>query len=166
MAGEQKTFLDDRESFEELLRCMPEGELRDYDSYGALNMEFTFPGRNMVIYTLSRGLPTDIVVIRFGELTVDPEYGPRFTITDPDGELPVNAVPSRYRNRDLFLHAPQNFTLRYRGVRSPKQGVDFVSHYAVLVKTRSKEIHQIEGHQYCVTIAKFRERFPDLKLRY
>ena len=166
MAVEPKTFLDDRASFEELLYGMPEDELRVYDSYGALSMEFTFPGRNMVVYTLSKGRPKDIVVITFGELKIDSKYGPRFSITDPDGELPVSAVPERYRNRDLFLQVPQNFTLRYRGVRTPNQGVTFVPHYAVLVKTRSKEIHQIEGHQYCVTIAKFRDRFPDLKLRY
>jgi len=166
MVVEPKTFLDDRESFEELLRNMSEGELFVYDGYKALSMEFTFPGRNMVVYTLHRKRPIDIVVITFGELTVDSEYGPRFTVSDPDGDFRVNAVPSRYRDRDLFLHAPQNFTLRYRGVRSPKQGVEFTSHYAVLVKTRSKEIHQIESHTYCVTLKQFRERFPDLKLRY
>ena len=166
MATDTKTFLDDAQSLQALVDSMPAQEQAAYKGYGALMMESAFPGRKMVVYTLVGGEPSDIEVISFGNLTVDWDNGPSFEVYDSRGTTQILAVPKRLRPRDVFLHVPQTFTLKYKGRRLPERDVDFVSHYAVLIKTRSKEIHQVEGHTYVVTLNKFRERFPALKIRY
>lgn len=166
MATDTKTFLDDQESLKALIDRMTEPERSEYKSYGCLALESAFPGRKMVIYTLKGGRPSTIEIISFGELTVNWEVGPSVSVLDSGGQTEIVTTPKRLRPYDLFLHVPQSFTLKYKGRKSDSAGVDFVSHYAVLIKTRSKEIHQVEGHTYCVTLNKFRERFPDLKLRY
>jgi hypothetical protein len=120
----------------------------------------------MVVYTLKGGKPIDIEIITFGAFMCDWDNGPNAVVQQSTGESTLLTIPKRLRPRDVFLHIPQNFALKYKGKTAAKNAVDFVSHYAVLVKTRSKEIHQIEGHTYCVTLNQFRERFPDLKIRY
>lgn len=166
MATETKTFLDDQQSLKALVDRMEEPDRSEYQSYKCLALESAFPGRKMVIYTLREGRPADVEIITFGDLTVSWELGPAATVTDARGQTQIMATPKRFRPRDLFLHIPQSFTLKYKGRRIGSAGVDFVSHYAVLIKTRSKETHQVEGHTYCGTLNKFRERFPDLTLRY
>lgn len=166
MGTDTKTFLDDPQSMEALTAVMPEAEQAEYRSYGALTLESAFPGRKMVVYTRSEQGPLDIEVISFGDFRVDWENGPSFEVFDARGTTQILAVPKRLRPRDIFLQVPQNFTLKYKGRQDSKTAVAFVSHYAVLVKTRSKEIHQVPGHTYCVTLNNFRARFPDLKLRY
>jgi hypothetical protein len=161
-----KSFLDDPCSLRALVDMMPEPDRAEYKSYGALALESAFPGRKMVVYTLRGGVATDVEVLSFGEFTVDWALGPSFEVFDARGKTTVLTIPKRFRPRDLFLHVPQSFTLKYKGRTSEPTKVDFVSHYAVLIKTRSKEIHQVDGHTYCVTLNNFRERFPDLKLRY
>jgi hypothetical protein len=161
-----KTFLDDQESLRALINTMPADEQAEYRSYGALALESAFPGRKMVVYTLRGGKPAEVEILTFEALLVDWETGPNFSVEGSGGKTQFLAVPRRYRPRDLFLHVPQNFTLKYKGRRKADTGVDFVSHYAVLIKTRSKDIHQVEGHTYCVTLNRFRERFPDQKIRY
>lgn len=162
----EKTFLDDKESLQALINSMPADEQAEYKSYRALGLESAFPGRKMVIYTMKEGKPSDIEVITFGGFNCNWDNGPHVEVADSRGQMQIDAVPRRFRPRDLFLHIPQNFTLKYKGRANGKSAVDFVSHYAVLVKTKSKDIHQVDGHTYCVTLNKFRDRFPDLKLRY
>lgn len=164
MAG--KTFLDDPSSFKALIQAMPEPERSEYLSYGALSLEACFPSRKMVAYILKDHKPIDIEVITFESLTVDWDTGPSVLVAVTGGKFQVLAVPKRLGKRDVFLHVPQSFTLKYRGRQVPQRAVDFVSHYAVLIKTRSKELHQVEGHTYLVTLNNFRERFPDLKVSY
>lgn len=166
MVVDSKTFLDDPGSFQALIDLMPEPERSEYKSYGALALESAFPGRKMVVYTLMGGRPSGVEILSFGEFTVNWETGPSFTIMDSRGQTQVLAVPKRLRPRDVFFHVPQSFTLKYKGRQRTSAGVDFVSHYAVLIKTRSKEMHQVDGHTYCVTLNRFRERFPDLNIRY
>lgn len=161
-----KTFLDDAQSLQALINMMPEPEQTEYRSYGALALESAFPGRKMVIYTLVGNIPSDIEIITFGEFKVDWDMGPSFEVADRLGKTQMLAVPKRLRPRDVFLHVPQSFTLKYKGRQTPAHGVGFVSQYAVLIKTRSKDIHQVSGHTYCVALNKFHERFPDLKVRY
>ena len=166
MATNAKTFLEDSESLQALIGTMPQPDQAEYRSYGALALESAFPGRKMVIYTLKDHQPLDIDVITFGDFRCDWDNGPNVEVASGRGKTHLDTIPRRYRPRDLFLHVPQSFTLKYKGRRGDKTDVDFVSHYAVLVKTRSKEIHQVDGHTYCVTLNQFRERFPDLKIRY
>lgn len=166
MATDTKTFLDDRQSLEALIAMMPAAERAEYLSYKCLSMESAFPGRRMIVYTLRGGKPTEIEMITFGALMVDWDHGPNLMVESTGGKTHVLTVPKRFRPRELFLHIPQNFTLKYKGRRDSPTSVQFVTHFAVLIKTRSKEIHQVEGHTYMVTLNKFRERFPDLPVRY
>jgi hypothetical protein len=161
-----KSFLDDQESLRALIEAMPPDERAAYKGYGAMGLESAFPGRKMVVYTLNGGQPSDIDVITFGAFMCDWDNGPNAEVADSRGKTQLLTIPKRIRPRDVFLHIPQNFSLKYKGRQGADSAVDFVSHYAVLVKTRSKEIHQVDGHTYCVTLNKFRERFPDLKIRY
>lgn len=166
MATEGKSFLDDKQSAAALVNFMQEPERGEYQGYGSRTLESAFPGRKMVVYTLVDGKPSDIDVISFGDFRVDWDNGPHFEVHDRLGCTVFTSIPRRLRPRDLFFQVPQEFTLKYKGRTAGKSAVDFVSHYAVLVKTRSKESLQISGHTYCVTLNNFRERFPDLKIRY
>ena len=167
MASDSKTFLDDADSLKALVERMPERARDEYMSYGALSLESAFPRRKMVTYKVSSGKPIEPVIFSFGSLSVDWDTGPAFTVQDDSGaSTRITCVPSRLQDRDVFLHVPQNFTLKYKGRRSEGGGAEFISHYAVLTKTRSKEIHQVEGHTYCVRLNQFHERFPEVHLRY
>lgn len=159
-------FLDDHASLLALVREMPRPEREEYADYGALNMQAAFPNRKMVVYTLRDGRPDGIEILTFGDLEMNRVGGPLVHVEDLRGGFSIGPVPSRYRDRELFLHVPQNFVFKWKGKQVSDGKVQFVPHYAVLMKTRSKEIHQIEGHTYCVTFNDFKERFPDLNLRY
>lgn len=160
-------FLDDGQSLKALVDMMPEKERKEYQSYGALTLDAAFPNRRMVVYTLKGGQPIDIQIIGFGDLHMERAVGPVVEMSDEQGKITITAVPTRYRNRDVFFHVPQNFTFKWKGKQTPTGDVQFAPHYAVLVKTKSKEIHQVEGHTYCVTLNKFWERFPHLRnIRY
>lgn len=166
MATDVKTFLEDGPSLEALVERLPAPALAEYRSFGALSLESVFPSRRMLVYTLRGQQPERVAQLVFGQFTVDWGNGPAAEISCEGVKTLVTTTPTRVAQRDLFLHIPQNFVLKYKGRRNPPVGVDFVSHYAVLIKTRSKEIHQVEGHTCCVTLNKFRERFPDLNIRY
>jgi hypothetical protein len=161
------TYLDDNQSLKALVEVMPETEKEEYRNFGSLALESVFPNRRMVVYTLRGGEPTDIRMVLFGDLHMDRIKGPTTTITDETGDIEVGPVPTRYRNMDLFFHVPQKFEFKWKGKQVASGGVQFAPHYAILVKTRSREIHQVEGHTYCVTLNKFWERFPHLRnIRY
>ena len=166
MAADAKSFLDDPSSMKALIELMPEPERQEYKDYKCLELESAFPGRKMVVYTLTGGKPSDITVISFGDFRVDWDNGPNFEVHDSLGLTVITSIPRRVRPRDVFLQVPQSFLLKYKGRTGGRSAVDFVSHYAVLIKTRSKEAHQVDGHTYCVALNKFRARFPDLAFRY
>jgi hypothetical protein len=161
-------FLDDHESLQALVDVMPDKDREEYRSYGALTLDAVFPNRRMVVYTLRDKEPANIQMVLFGDIEMERIKGPTATIQDNRGDIGIGVVPTRYRDRDLFVHIPQNFVFKWKGKRTSTGQVQFVPHYAVLVKARSKEIHQIEGHTYCVTLKTFWERFPHLKndIRY
>ena len=162
----EKTFLDDPTSLKELIEAMPSDVRDEYKSYKSLQLESAFPGRKMVVYTIKNQQPIDIEVITFGAFMCDWDMGPSTEVAVSGGKTQLIAVPKKLTPRDVFMHIPQTFQLKYKGRRDPQFKVDFVSHYAVLVKTRSKDTHKVEGDTYCVTLNKFRESFPDLKFKY
>jgi len=166
MAHDAGRFLDDTESLRAIIQLMSPGERILYDSFGALTVEAAFPSRRMVVYTLRGGVPCDIVILTLGDLELVWPECPKITVSDSAGDITVGVVPTQWRGRDLFIHVPQTFQLKYKGKRTAGGDVQFVPHYAVLIKTRSKEHLQVEGHTYCVTLNKFRERFPQTPLRY
>ena len=166
MVADTKTFLDDAQSLKALIQKMPDDERREYLGYGALSLESCFPSRKMVVYTLQKLQPSDIDVISFGDFRVDWDMGPSCEVQDRLGTSTVVCTPRRLRPRELFLHIPQNFQLKYRGRQDSQTVVHFVSHFAVLIKTRSKEMHQVDGHTYLTTLNNFRERFPGVRVGY
>jgi len=166
MASEKGRFLDDRESLEAIVKAMPPWDREVYEQYGALVKESVFPNRKLVVYTLLEGRPQNISMLTVGDLSLDRINGPVATVSDEKGSENVSVTPKRWRGMGLFLQVPQHFELKWTGKDVGAKGVQFVPHYALLIKTRSKEFHQVEGHTYCVTLNKFRERFPEVPLRY
>lgn len=160
MVIDSKTFLEDAESLRALIERLPAPERAEYKSYGALALESAFPSRKLVAYTLSRGKAANVITLVLGEFRVTPEEGPVVEVEWNGGAEIISTTPTRIGKRDLFLHIPQNFVLTYKGRQNQKTGVGFIAHYAVLIKTRSKEIHQVDGHTYCCTLNRYRERFP------
>lgn len=166
MASDKGRFLDDRESLEAIVRGMPAADRATYESYGALVKEAVFPNRKLVVYTLLDGRPQNISMLTAGDLSLDRINGPVATVSDEKGSEKVSVTPTRWRGRDLFLQVPQHFEVKWTGKSVGKERVEFVPHFALLFKARSKEFHQVEGHTYCATLNKFRERFPEVPLRY
>lgn len=161
-----KTFLDDKESLQALIDLMPQPSLDEYISYGARSMESAFPNRKMVVYTLNCGLPENIEVITFGAIWMPKYESPLVEITSEQGSMKASVIPSRWRDRDLFFHIPQNFLLKWKGKKEAVKGSAFLAHYAIMMKTRSLEKAQVDGHTYCTTYNRFKERFPKAQTRY
>lgn len=159
-------FLDDNESRQELLCRMPPALRAEYQSYRLVTKEAAFPGRVLVVYTLKGGQPTNLDIVTLRHLTVDQTNGPlTFATSEGQGDYPIGMVPSKWRGRDLFLQLPLEFIFKWKGKESGND-VNFVSHYAILIKSRSRWDERIDGDTYCATLNDFRERFPGVPVRY
>ncbi|QHE87190.1 hypothetical protein [Hydrogenophaga sp. BPS33] len=161
-----RTFLDDAESHDAIIDTMPERERHEYRSYAALSLEAVFPNRVMVVYDLVGGRPLNPELLKFGDISVTRIQGPIFELECGGKHFDIGLTPTRWKGRDVFLHVPQNFIFKWKGKKTPDREVQFAPHYAVLIRTRSKEHLQVDQHTYCVTLNKFSERFPEVKLRY
>lgn len=160
-------FLKDTESLAAIIDQMADKRLKaEYLSYGSLSLEAAFPNRKLVVYTLVDGRPERIAGITLGDLEVTRRGGPTLRLTYNSKEVEVGVSPTKIGDREIFLQIPQRFELKWTGKNTRLGEVQFVPHYAVLVKSRSKEFHQVDQHTYCVTLNKFRERFPDLDFRF
>ena len=73
----------------------------------------------------------------------------------------ITPVPSRVANREVFLSIPQHFEFRWAG-QEVGGDLEFRAHYAILIKTRSRDSLAIEGHTYCLTLKRFLEAYPAL----
>ena len=166
MAISDGRFLSDQLSLEALIAQLPPALRQEYLALKALSLESGFPNRRMVVYTLRGGHPADISMLLLGDMEMTRNEGPTITVEDEGGTVVVGVTPIKWRERDLFLHIPQNFIFKWKGKDTGAKGVLFVPHYAVLLKTRSKEHHQIDGDTYCVTLNQFRERFPEVSVKY
>lgn len=159
-------FLDDAQSLRAIVGTLPYATRADYEAYQCRSMEVVFPNRYLVVYTLRGGRPEDIEMWRFGDITMDRIAGPAAELELPNKVMTsIGITPKLVGDREVYMHIPQCFELKWKGKDTPR-GVQFVPHYAVLIKTRSREHSQTEGHTYCVTLNKFRERFPDVNVRY
>lgn len=159
-------FLDDVQSLRAIIEGMPREDRQDYESYTCRSKEVGFPNRYFVIYTLSGGIPEQVEMWQLGGISMDRVRGPEVELTAPDGsQISVGITPKRIGARDVYMHVPQSFELKWKGKATPK-GVHFVPQYAVLIKTRSREHAQVDGDTYCVTLNKFRERFPGVNIGY
>lgn len=162
-----KTFLDDRESLQAIIDSMPDvNERQVYKDFKGLSLESGFPNRKFVVYTLRSGVPDEVEILTLGELSMDPYKGPVVIVHSGSYEMNVALIPSRFKDRDLFLHVPQSFELKWKGKRRRSDEVQFVPHYALLIKTKSKPHMNVEGHTYCVRLNKFNEMYPDMNIEY
>lgn len=167
MATDSGRFLEDRESLDALVNCMHPSERDEYKSYGALEILAGFPNRQLVVYTLKCGAPVDILKVKLGNLQVIDYAGPTVEAFCGSDRYIIGVVPAKlFRDRDLFLQIPQRFEFKWKGKVADNGGVQFAPHYAILTKTRSKVFHQVESHTYCETLNQFRERFPEVPVRY
>lgn len=159
-------FMDDRESFDLIVEGLDGDVKQEYNSYGWRFLLPAFPGRKLVIYTLVGGTPRNIEVVTIDSIDVDTLGGPTAEVAGPSHVGVLTVYPQKFGKRDVFLHIPQKFEFRWKAKYVPSKGIQFGPHYAVMVKTRSKELLQIEGHTYCTTPNDFAERFPKVSLAY
>ena len=164
MATNTRRPLDDKASFEALASLMVAADRAEYLSYGALVKEAAFPNRKFVIYTLREGGPSALEVVSCEVLHVDRD-GPTVEVASGLHSQKVSTVPSRWRDRDLFVQVPQKFEIKTTG-KPGLTGVQFVSLYALLFKMRSKPFHGIVGHTYAETLNDFNEKFPGVLKKY
>lgn len=162
-----KRYLSDAESMDALIESMPEAERVRYHTYKFRTMEACFPGRRMVVYEIHRGGPTNVDSFGFGELAVGVKGTPTAKLNFRNREHLVTPTPARIPGRDVFLHIPQNFVFRWAG-QEINGGLEFRAHYAILIKTQSRDALEQEGHTYCVTLKRFLERYPRMadEVRY
>lgn len=166
MESKNGRFLDDAQSLKAIIATLPPIARGDYESYQSRTMEVVFPNRYLVVYTVRQARPSAIELWRFGDIVMERLSGPVAEVILPDNTLTlVSVTPKKVGQRDVYLHIPQSFEFKWRGKDAPK-GIQFVPHYAVLVKTKTREHAQVEGHTYCTTMNKFQERFPDVPVRY
>ncbi len=159
-------FLDDSASRKALIDQMLPALREEYQSYRFVGKEAAFPGRVLVVYTLEGLRPVHIDMITLSCLTIGQESGPlAYAASEGQGEYPIGMVPTKWRGRDLFLQLPLEFIFKWKGKTGPR-GVEFASHYAILIKARSRVDEQIESHTYCETLNDFRARFPGVPIRY
>lgn len=160
MASDRR-FLDDKQSMAELLESMSERERIQYHSFRWLSKEPAFPGRKMVVYTFRGGRPSDIDVVSFGEFAVGIKEVPTARIFYRNRDQLVTPIPARLADRDVFISIPQHFEFRWAG-QEFKGELEFRAHYAVLIKSQSRDALNLEGHTYCVTLKRFLEAHPNL----
>lgn len=160
MAVDSVRYLTDEESLRALVERMPEAEREAYQGFKHRALDVVFPGRVMAIYTFRSGLPEGIELLKFSELAFTPGSPPHTRSYYRDEELIIGPTPTRVGTRDVFLSLPQNFVFKWCG-QETASGLQFRPQFAILVKTRSKESFENDGHTHCVTLKRFLERFPD-----
>ena len=162
---ETSRFMDDKESRAALIEMMQPKLRAEYRSFGWVAKETGFPGRVFVAYTLRGGWPESIEVITLRAISVS-STGPVIWAADEGGiDHAIESVPVKWKGRDIFFQVPQEFIFKWRGKVSGAR-IEFGPHFAVLIKTRSKELEQVEGHTYCPTYNDFRDRFPKVHVEY
>ena len=159
-------FLEDKESRETLVNLMAPALRSEYLSYRWVAKETGFPGRVFIAYTLRGGWPVDLDVITLRAISVDSSGPVIWAASEGQGDYAIEAVPVKWRGRDLFFQVPQEFIFKWKGKQSQDMGIEFGPQFAILIKTRSRELEQIEGHTYCATYNDFRDRFPKVAVVY
>lgn len=154
-----KEILTDAQSLRELINFMPPHLAEEYLEYRSLTMDSAFPGRVLVVYTLQGGEPDQIDLVKFGEIEVRVQTPPSIRVTFKGRQQLITPIPTKLGDRDVFLSVPQNFVFRWGGQKVDGR-LDFRPHYAILVKTRSKDDRKVDGDTYCTNLKRFKEMYP------
>ena len=162
-----KRYLSDAETMDALIESMPQAERVLYHTFRWRALESCFPGRRLVAYDICNGQPTNVESFSFGELAMGVKSTPTAKLNLKFRDHLITPVPTRIPGRDVFLSLPQNFILRWAG-QEINGDLEFRAHYAVLIKTQSRDGLEIEGHTYCVTLKRFLKNYPKLadKVKY
>ena len=125
--------MDDKESLEALVDLLPPELREEYASYKSRTLESAFPGRKLVAYTLKGGEPVNREILTFTHLSTNEQCGTQVEVFSDKSSTSflVGMVPTKVRNRELFLHIPQTFELRWKG-KASSGGTEFAAHYAIL----------------------------------
>lgn len=145
----------------ELIELMPERDRVDYLSFKWLSAEPAFPSRVIVVYTIRGGRPQDIEIVTFGEFVVGVKETPTVRLKYKTRDQLITPIPSRLGDRDLFVSIPQHFEFRWAG-QEVNGELEFRAHYAILIKSRSRDALEIEGHTYGLTLKRFLDAYPTL----
>lgn len=155
--------LPDASALRELIDRMPPAERQAYESFFSLTAEAAFIGRRMIVYDLVGGRPTNIETFQVLSFYLEKGGEPTIEIrAQGDGRLQVQrlgVVPTRFRDRDLFLSVPQRFEFRWAGRRVDGR-VSFRPHFGILIKTPSRPDRLQEGATGCLTSKRFQTLFP------
>lgn len=163
--GKPPRHLGDEGTLQFLINRMPRRELAEYNDYKWRDKESMFPHRVMIVYRCGPNGPLDVEHFRIGPPEM-PQLGEfQIPIETDSGNQVITYLPTRFRNREVFLHVPQRFELKWLGTENSGR-VHCEPQFAMLIKTRSPEAWQQEGHTYCVSFNRFKERFPDSDFRY
>lgn len=166
MNGSSK-YLDDGQSLKALVDCLTLEDRSEYKEYKSLAKESAFPGRRFVVYTLLAGKPSNCEFLSCGRLQMNTDGALELEIASDQSPYPfaVSMVPVRVPGREVYLHIPQNFELKWKA-KAGETGITFAAHFALLIKTRSNVRRREEGHTYCARLNEFNELFPEAKARY
>lgn len=157
----EKRYLSDKESMQAIIDGMPAAERKLHEEFKWKAMEPCFPGRRMVVYDIRRGMPVNVDTFGFGELAVGVKETPTARLQFKLREHLITPTPSLLPGRKVFLSLPQNFVFRWAG-QEINGDLEFRTHYAVLIKTQSRDALEMDGHTYCVTLKRFLERYPQM----
>lgn len=156
-------ILSDSASLQALIAEMPPIQQEQYNDYRCLEMESSFPGRRLIVFDLHDDEPRNIEEIYITDFFytrgASPEAEYRF---QHDGRFKlarIGVVPTRFAHREVFLSIPQRFEFRWGG-RTVDGQVSFRPHFGLLIKTRHKLVHRVEGATYCVSLKRFQAEFP------
>lgn len=158
-------FFDDKESRAALIEAMAPTLRAEYQSFRWVTKEAGFPGRVFIAYTLKGEQPVNIELITLRAISLDSKGPVIWASSEGQGEYAIESVPVKWRGREVFFQVPQEFIFKWRGKQTGAR-IEFGPHFAVLIKTRSKELEQVEGHTYCPTYNDFRDRFPKVAVSY
>lgn len=162
-----KRYLSDAETLDALIESMPQADRVLYHTFRWRAMEPCFPGRRMVVYEIRNGQPVNVDSFGFGELAMGVKDTPTAKLSFKLRDHLITPVPTKIPGRDVFISLPQNFIFRWAG-QEINGDLEFRAHYAILIKTQSRDALEIEGHTYCVTLKRFLERYPRMadEVRY
>ena len=157
-------ILEDRTSLKALVDLMPPLERKEFESYAALELESAFEGRRFIVFDLEGGAPTKIDTLTFGDFTIPKGRAPNCPATFQAAaggaqDMTLSVIPIKLPDREVFLSIPQKFEFRWGG-REFNGKVSFQPHFAVLIKTRHKHHHKLDGFTYCLSQKRFMQEYP------
>jgi hypothetical protein len=162
-------FLQDDESFADLVGRMPEEDQGKYRKYGHLRIESAFVGRVLIVYQPT-GLnamkqhrePRVLSTLRVTDFVCDANAGSSAKIVDQEtgALMAVNHIPRRVFDYELYMSVPPRMHLRW-DARAMVGGTVRSLSFALLVKARNRSDFYSLGNTYAETPNVFLKLYPN-----